>query len=126
MLFKTGQIVKVRDVADPDYQFVVLQFVMMAIGAVHHFDYFSLERNPLDVALKKLHMLQQLSDRIHDVRHVQVRRSHFVKHRCKEEKIVSIDQSDFNIRIASDQSLYFERGVQPTEAASKNYNAFLH
>src|SRR5207249_1870054 len=79
ILFEARQIVIVRDVAQTDHQVVVLQLVVMMVGAMRYFDRLRFESDPLHVALKELNTLEELADWIDDMRQVQVAGGDFVK-----------------------------------------------
>ena len=77
-----------------EFELVVVMFVSM-----RNVDHAGVEIDALDIAVKYSNPLQQFSDRAHDVRYIKIARRHLVKHRGKEEEILTIDESYFDIRI---------------------------
>ena len=49
---------------------------------------------------------------------VEVAGSDLVEHRCKQEKILTIDQEDFHVRVACQCFFQAQRGIQTAESTS--------
>src|SRR6516165_2755853 len=56
---------------------------------------------------QEVHTVQHFADRIHNCCEIQIAGRDFVKHWRKQEKVLTIDQSDFDRRITAKLSLQF-------------------
>ena len=50
--------------------------------------------------MKKSHVMEELSNRVHDVGDVKVARGDLVQHRREEEEILPIDERDLDVAAA--------------------------
>src|ERR1700739_398498 len=73
-------------------------------------------------SLEEVNMLQHLTNGIDDMGQIEIARRYFMKHRCKQEEIVLVNERDFEIGIAA----FFELkcGVDAAEPTAENENTF--
>src|SRR5215510_5542167 len=126
VFFKARKVVIVGDVPDAYDKVVILKLVVMMITSMGDLDQPGLEINAFHIALKKLNPFKQLPDGIDDVGHIQIARSHLMKHRCEEEKVIVIDERNFEVPLARDGPFHLKSGVKTAKATAKNDNALLH
>jgi hypothetical protein len=58
----------------------------------HDFHSFDIDR--FDVADEEVSLLEQLADRVYDVRRIEIAGGDFMQHRREQKKVIPIDQSN--------------------------------
>lgn len=91
----------------------------MALFAVGYRYDARVEVDVLDLPVEYLDVLEELAYRADDMCDIEVRGSHFVEHRRKEEKILAVDQRYFDIRVPCERPVQMESGVQSAESAAE-------
>src|SRR6266699_7043962 len=70
------------------------------------------------IAAEEIDVPNHLTDRINDVRQIQIARRDLVQHWREKEKVFAIDNRDLKARISP--LLKLQGRIKPTEAAAKN------
>jgi hypothetical protein len=92
---------------------------MMMTESVRNRYQLPLQIDEFNFAGKKVSPLQELSDRIHDIREIKIAGRYFVQHRSEQKEIVAIDQRDLDVGIAGQSVVEVDRCMQPREAATE-------
>ncbi len=101
---------------------VVLQRVLVAVRAVRNHHAAPRQIYRVHCAVEELHALQQLANRIDDVRHIQIARCYFVQHRREQKVVLAVDQRDFQPLATLQRALKLQRRVKPGESSAQNHD----
>ena len=103
---------------------VVAELVVVMLESVGdgHTSFGQVDR--FDVAVEKPDTAQQLADRVHDVRQVQVAGSHFMQHRSEQEEVFAVHQRHLDVRIPGNRFFQFQSSVHASKAAAQDQNLF--
>ena len=118
-MFKSGQPEKVGCRSQSDHKVVVTKFMPVTLSPMHHGHLLGGEVDLLHFAIEELHVLQQLSDRIDDVGHVEITRRDFMQHWREQRMVLAIDNRDTNTGIAGYGLFQAQRGVKSAESRTK-------
>src|SRR5262252_1951140 len=110
----------VRDGPQAENQEIKFEGVRMMIEAMGNNDPLLFEINLVYFPCQEVHTAQHLADRIHDRCEIQIAGGDFVKHRCEQEKVLTIDQGDFDRRITGKFPLQFHGHREPGKTSAYN------
>src|SRR5215469_12529157 len=120
MFLHSRKPIGVRDGPQTENQKIKFEAVRMMIEAMGNNDPLLFEINLVYLPCQKLHTPQHFADRIHDGCEIQIAGGDFVKHWCEQEKVLTIDQCDFERRITGKLPLQFHGHRQPGKPAADN------
>ena len=104
---------------------IELQRVLMMIKAMGDNDSPLLDIDLLDFPCKKVDTPQHLAGWIHNRREIEIAGRHFMKHGREQEKVLTIDEGNFDGRVPSEFLLQLHGDGEPGKAASKNEYPFV-
>src|SRR5215469_9677312 len=120
MFLHPGKPVRVRDRPQAENQQIEFEDVRMMIEAMGNNDPLLFEINLVYFPCQEVHMAQHFANRIHDCCEIQIASRDFVKHWCEQEKVLTIDQCDFDRRITGKLPLQFHGHCEPGKPAADN------
>src|SRR5437870_11753525 len=97
---------------------ILFERVRVPIKAMLNNDLFFVDIDLAHIAAEKIHAANHFTDRINDVRQIQVARRDLVQHWREKEKVFAIDNRDLKARISA--LLKLQGRIKPTEAAAEN------
>jgi hypothetical protein len=71
---------------------------------------------------KKIDPLQELSDRIDNIREIEITSRDFVQHRRKQKEVVAVHERDLDVGIACQRIVEVHHRMQPGKTATENQN----
>src|SRR6266567_7915136 len=90
----------------------------MPIEAMRDNDLLFVDVDLVHVPAEEIYVPNHFADRINDVGQIQVARCDFVQHRSEQEKVLAINNRDFELRVST--SLELQRRIEPAETAAEN------
>src|SRR5438552_19202409 len=97
---------------------IVFERVRVPIKAMRNNDLLFVDIDLAHIAAEKIHAANHFTDRINDVRQIQIARRDLVQHWREKEKVFAIDNRDLKARISA--LLKLQGRIKPTEAAAEN------
>jgi hypothetical protein len=80
-------------------------------------DLFFVDVDLVHVSAEKIYVPNHFANRINDVGQIKVARRDFVQHRSEQEKVLAINNRDFELRVPT--FLELQRCVKPAETAAE-------
>jgi hypothetical protein len=121
---QTGKSEEVRSRSQRDHEVVVIKFMRVALLSVDDRHALGGEVDLLHFAVKEPHVLQEFSNGIDDVGHVEIAHRHFMQHRREQRVILAVNDRDASPRISGDRLFQAERSVESAEPGTKYQNPF--
>src|SRR5215469_921580 len=107
MFLHSRKAICIRDGPQTENQKIEFEGVRMMIEAMGNYDPLLFEINLVYFPCQEVHTAQHFADRIDDGCEIQIAGGDFVKHGCEQEKVLTIDQCDFDGRITGKFPLQF-------------------
>src|SRR5215469_15248225 len=120
MFLHSRKPIGVGDGPQAENQQLKFEGVRMMIEAMGNNDPLLFEINLVYFSGQEVHPVQHFADRIHDGCEIQIAGGDFVKHWREQEKVLPIDQCDFDGRITAKFSLQFHRYRESGKASTYN------
>src|SRR5438552_13209510 len=102
---------------------IVFERVRVPIKAMRNNDLFFVDIDLAHIAAEKIHAANHFTDRINDVRQIQIARRDLVQHSREKEKVLASDNCDLKARLSA--LLKLQGRIKPTEAAAENKDTRL-
>src|SRR5215469_14222650 len=120
MFLDSGKTISVRDGPQAENQEVKFEDVRMMIEAMGNNDRLLFEINLVYFPGQEVHTAQHFADRIHNCCEIQIASRDFVKHWREQEKVLTIDQRDFDRGITAKFSFQFHGHREPGKTSAYN------
>src|SRR6516162_213715 len=120
MFLHSGKPIGIRDGPQPQNQKSEFEGMRVVVEAMGNNDPLLFEINLVYFPWQEVHTTQHFADRIHNCCEIQIAGRDFVKHWRKQEKVLTIDQSDFHRRITAKFSLQFHGHREPGKTSAYN------
>src|SRR5215469_11361669 len=101
MLLHSGKTVGVRDGPQSENQKIKFEGVRMMIEPMRNNDPLLFEINLVHFSGQEVHTAQHFANGIYDGCEIQIAGRDFVKHGREQEKVLAIDESDFDRKITA-------------------------
>src|SRR5438067_6100586 len=103
-------------------QVVTMRLVALPVHAMVDADRPAMEIDRLDVAREELAPADQLAERVHDRRDLEIAGGGLVQHRREKRKVLSIHERDLYLLITCELSLQLQRRGNAPKAAPSDHD----